>query len=71
MPPVRRLLAVLSVFACLLVVALPACGSEDEETSPLGNALSYLPKESPFAVAIDTNLNGDQYKGDSRSTRQP
>jgi Protein of unknown function (DUF3352) len=59
---VRRPLAVLSVLACLAVVALAACGGEDEETSPLGNALSYLPKESPFAVAIDTNLNGDQYK---------
>ena len=59
---VRRRLAVLSVFACLAVVALAACGGDDEETSPLGNALSYLPKEAPFAVAIDTNLDGDQYK---------
>jgi Protein of unknown function (DUF3352) len=60
--PVRRPLAVLSVFACLAVVALAACGGDDEETSPLGNALSYLPKEAPFTVAIDTNLDGDQYK---------
>ena len=43
-------------------MALAACGGDDEQTGPLGSALSYLPKETPFAVAIDTNLDGDQYK---------
>ena len=62
MRPVRRLLAVLSVLACLAVIALPACGGDDEATTSLDSALSYLPKESPFAVAIDTNLDDDQYK---------
>jgi hypothetical protein len=59
---VRRLLAVLALLACLAVTALAACGGDDETSSALGEALAYLPKESPFAVAIDTNLDGDQYK---------
>ena len=41
---------------------LAACGGDDEQTGALGSALAYLPKETPFAVAIDTNLDGDQYK---------
>jgi Protein of unknown function (DUF3352) len=59
---VRRLVAVLALFACLAVTALAACGGDDEDTGALGRALAYLPNESPFAVAIDTNLDGEQYK---------
>ena len=58
----RRLIAVLAMLACVAVTALAACGGDDEETGALGSALAYLPKETPFAVAIDTNLDGDQYK---------
>ena len=58
----RRLLAVLALVACLAVTVLAACGGDEEETGALGSALAYLPKETPFAVAIDTNLDGDQYK---------
>ncbi len=58
----RRLLAVLALFACLAVTALAACGGDEEQTGALGSALAYLPKETPFAVAIDTNLDDDQYK---------
>jgi hypothetical protein len=62
-PPVRRRpLAVLALVACLAVTALAACEGDDDTTSSLGKALAYLPKESPFAVAIDTNLEGDQYR---------
>ena len=50
------------MLACVAVTALAACGGDDEETGALGSALAYLPKETPFAVAIDTNLDGDQYK---------
>ena len=28
----------------------------------LGASLSYVPAETPFVVAIDTDLEGDQYK---------
>ena len=58
----RRPLAILSVLACLATVALAACGGDDEQTSAIGGALSYLPKQTPFAMVIDTNLEGDQYK---------
>lgn len=58
----RRLPAVLALLACLAVTALVACGGDDEETGALGSALTYVPKDTPFAVAIDTNLDGDQYK---------
>ena len=37
-------------------------GGEDESSGPLDAALAYLPAETPFAVAIDTDLDGDQYK---------
>jgi hypothetical protein len=50
------------VLACLAVTAPAACGGDEEDTSALGSALAYLPEQSPFAVAIDTNLDGDQYK---------
>ena len=46
----------------MAVTALAACGGDDEDTNALGSALAYLPEQSPFAVAIDTNLDGDQYK---------
>jgi hypothetical protein len=59
---VRRLLAVLALLACVAVTALAACGGDDEDTNALGSALAYLPEQSPFAVAIDTKLDGDQYK---------
>ena len=58
----RRLPAVLALLACLTVTALAACGGDDEETGALGSGLAYLPNDTPFAVAIDTNLDGDQYK---------
>ncbi len=58
----RRLPAVLALLACALVVTLAACGGEEEDTTALGSTLAYLPQQSPFAVAIDTNLDSDQYK---------
>jgi Protein of unknown function (DUF3352) len=59
---VRRLPAVLAPFACLGALAFAACGGDDADTTALGSALAYLPKESPFAVAIDTDLDGGQYQ---------
>jgi Protein of unknown function (DUF3352) len=59
---VRRLLAVLALLACLAAIPLAACGGDEEDTSALGSALAFLPKDTPFAAAIDTNLDGDQYK---------
>jgi hypothetical protein len=55
----RRCLSVFLVFGLL---AAAGCGGGDDSGSPLGSALSVLPKDAPFAVAIDTNADGDQYQ---------
>jgi uncharacterized protein DUF3352 len=55
----RRLIAPLFVLAALLTAG---CGGASDSGSALDSALSYLPKDAPFAVAIDTNVEGDQYK---------
>ena len=54
----RRLSATLLVLFALLVAG---CGGGDSG-SPLDEALSYLPKDAPFVVAVDTDLEGDQYR---------
>jgi hypothetical protein len=55
-----RLFAALA--ACLAALAVAACGGDDGSSSGLGGVLSYAPKDTPFAVSIDTNLDGEQYK---------
>jgi hypothetical protein len=55
----RRLLSI-SLFLFALLIA--GCGGDDESGSALDSALSYLPKDAPFAIAIDTDVEGDQYK---------
>jgi hypothetical protein len=53
---------VLSVILVLGQLALAGCGGGDDSGSPLDDALAVLPKDAPFAVAVDTNLEGDQFK---------
>ena len=53
----RRLIATLLVVPA---AALPGCGGDSG--NPLDTALSYLPKDAVFAGALDTDLEGDQYK---------
>ena len=54
----RRLLPL----ALLCVAAFgPACGGDDSSGGPLESALSYVPEQAPFVVAIDTDLEGGQY----------
>src|SRR3990170_4629478 len=55
----RRLIATSLALSALL---LAGCGGGDDSGSPLDSALSYLPKDAPFAVAIDTDIEGDQHK---------
>jgi hypothetical protein len=55
----RRLITTSLVLSALLVAG---CGGGDDSGSALDSALSYLPKDAPFAVAIDTDLEGDQYQ---------
>jgi hypothetical protein len=56
----RRLLAA-AVSLCVLAAA-GGCGGDDGSSGPLESALSYVPEDTPFVVAIDTDLEGDQYK---------
>jgi Protein of unknown function (DUF3352) len=50
-----------SLIAVAAVVAVAGCGS-DSASSPLEEGLGYLPKDAPFVVSIDTNVQGSQYK---------
>lgn len=54
----RRVVALPLVLLALLIAG---CGGDDSG-SALDSALSYLPEDAPFAVAIDTDVEGDQYK---------
>ncbi len=58
----RRSLSLLALPVCLLAVVLPGCGGDDESSGPLDAGLAYVPADSPFAFAVDTDLEGDQYK---------
>ena len=59
----RRLLAKLALLACVAPAALAGCGGGDDESAgALDVGLAHLPKEAPLAAAIDTDLEGDQYK---------
>jgi Protein of unknown function (DUF3352) len=51
-----------SVMLVLGLLALAGCGGGDDSGRPLDSALSVLPKDAPYAVAIDTNVDGDQIK---------
>ena len=56
----RRFLSVMCLVG-VLAIAIAGCGGGDSG-SPLDSALAVLPKDAPFAMAVDTNLDGDQYK---------
>ncbi len=59
----RALASVLAVTAIAVPVA--GCGggdSGDSGKNPLDNALGYLPKDTPFVAAIETDPNGAQFK---------
>lgn len=57
----------LALILCLALILLAAagCGSgggASKASSPLDEGLSYLPKDAPFAVALETDLKGTQYQ---------
>ena len=55
----RRLL---STAAVVTAVAAAGCGGGDDSGSALDAALAYLPKDTPLAIAFDTDVEGDQYR---------
>jgi hypothetical protein len=57
----RRAFRLLLVLAALALVAT-GCGSSGSSGSGLDTALSYVPKDAPVVVALDTDPNGDQWK---------
>jgi hypothetical protein len=56
----RRLLATAVVLMAGLAAA--GCGGGDDSGSALDAALAYLPKDTPLAIALDTDVEGDQYQ---------
>jgi hypothetical protein len=58
MSPLR---AFAGLIACLAVAVAVGCGGDDS-SGGVGSALDYVPADTPFAVAIETDLEGDQWK---------
>jgi Protein of unknown function (DUF3352) len=57
----RRLAWIPLLVACALPLGLAGCG-EEQASGALDTGLAYVPKDSPFVVAIETDLEGDQYQ---------
>ena len=56
----RLALRIAALAVCLLpLAATSGCGG-DGSSSPLAAALAYLPKDAPFALAVDTDPGGKQ-----------
>jgi hypothetical protein len=58
---VRGLLSIIAVMVSMATVAA-GCGGDSSSGGALESSLAYVPKGTPFAVAIDTDLEGDQYR---------
>jgi hypothetical protein len=57
-----KLPSILTVMATLAIAGCGGGGSGGDASSPLDEALRYLPADTPFAVAIDTDPDGSQFK---------
>jgi hypothetical protein len=56
----RKLSLLTLILGILAIAGCGGSGGGSDGSSPLDNALRYLPADSPFAVAIDTDTKGDQ-----------
>jgi hypothetical protein len=56
----RKLTLLTLVLGTIAIAGCGSSGSGDDSSSPLDNALRYLPADAPFAVAIDTDGEGEQ-----------
>jgi Protein of unknown function (DUF3352) len=50
-----------AVLACAAAIAA-GCSDDESSGGGLESALAYVPAETPFAVALDTDVEGDQYQ---------
>jgi hypothetical protein len=57
----RPLLSTVAIALCAAVLAA-GCDGDEGTGGALEAALAYVPAETPFAVAVDTDLEGDQYR---------
>jgi hypothetical protein len=57
----RRFLSTAAIVASAAALAA-GCGGDDEAGGALESALAYVPEATPFAVAVDTDLAGEQYQ---------
>jgi Protein of unknown function (DUF3352) len=56
----RLLAPIAAILACAALAA--GCDGDDSSAGPLESALAYVPPGTPFAVAIDTDVEGDRYE---------
>jgi hypothetical protein len=71
MRPLRYLAALLTCLAAFAVAA-SGCGGSSSGSGDLGTVLAYVPADTPFALELDTDLSGPQYKAlDSIVNRFP
>jgi hypothetical protein len=57
----RRLLTTLAILAAAAVLGA-GCGGDDSSGGSLESALAYMPTDTPFVVAIESNVEGEQYQ---------
>jgi hypothetical protein len=56
----RRLASLAAILVCALLAA--GCNGDESSGGALESSLAYVPPGTPFAVAIDTDVEGGQYK---------
>ena len=56
----RKLVSLTAVLFAAAAIAAGCGGDDGSSSSPLGHALGYLPANTPFAVAIETDPDGKQ-----------
>ncbi len=58
----RKLSLLAAVLGTLAIAGCGAGAGADEAASPLDEALGYLPADAPLVVAVDTDVDGRQFK---------
>ena len=56
----RLLAPTAAILACAVLAA--GCNGDESSGGALESSLAYVPPNTPFAVAIDTDVEGDQYQ---------